>query len=130
MFGIPNDSDYGLTSKWKQFANRAQAEASTSLVCNGGICIDHFQEKYLKRGKKRVDLDLTKAPIPTIHTSKEILSSSSLLPNVQVPRKPPTKRNYEHPLHDETNKFLKQNIIKSIDDLNDSSSSRGYHYNK
>ena len=54
----------------------------------------------------------------------------SLLPNVQVPRKPTTKRNYEHHLLDETNKFLKQDIIKSIDDLNDSSSPCGYHYNK
>ena len=49
---------------------------------------------------------------------------------VQVPRKPPTQRNYEHPLLDETNKFLKQDIFKRIDDLNDSSSPRGYHYNK
>ena len=35
VFGIPNFSD--LASKWKQFANRAQAEASTSLGCNGGL---------------------------------------------------------------------------------------------
>ena len=74
------------------------------------ICIDHFEEEYLKRGK-RVALNYSKNPIPTIITNTEILSKPSLIPSFIPLRKPPTIRQFSHPSLDETEYFKKQNVI-------------------
>ena len=81
------------------------------------ICIDHFEEEYLKRGK-RVTLNYSKNPIPTIITNTEIL------------RKPPTIRQFTHPSLDETEYFKKQDVIHSLEDLNKSFCPAEYSFRK
>jgi hypothetical protein len=140
VFGFPDEFD--LYCRWVKFANRNNVElpsrnedaATTSNaltdVDTSGICIDHFEEQYIKRGKLRNDLKYDLNPIPTIHISEKILSQPSLIPNVTIPRKPPTKRKYEHPSLDETAEFMKRDKIKCFEDLNASFSPQGYCFQK
>ena len=110
VFGFPNELD--LSCRWKRFAKKTDEKPSTSTddekpsVQTNGICINHFEEKYIKRGNGRNELEYDMLPIPTIHTSSKILAKPSLQPNILVPRKPPTKRPYKHPLLDETPAFI------------------------
>ena len=144
MFGFPDDIDF--SQRWKRFANRIEIEdpcssaADKDDLCAGeaskteaetsGICIDHFEEKYIKRGEKRVDLIYNANPVPTIHTSKKILSQPSVIPSLTIPRKAPTKRKYEHPLLDQAEKFIKLDKISCLEDLNNSFSPEGYSFQK
>ena len=63
MFKFPSDSS--LCDKWQQFLQRQVFTPSS----NSSICIDHFEEKYLSRHPKRVRLNASLYPIPTIHPS-------------------------------------------------------------
>ena len=103
VFGFPDDKD--ISRRWRIFANRFEDPCSAGLSDLGesskrepetsGICIDHFEEKYIKRGEKRVDL-------------------------ISIPRKAPTKRKYDHPLLDQTEKFIEFDKISYFEDLKDS----------
>ena len=57
-----------LVPYWVKFLNRPDFKPdpkSTSQV----ICADHFEEKYLKRGNKRVYLDFSLNLVPTIQAA-------------------------------------------------------------
>ena len=98
-------------------------------VGNSVICIDHFEREYLKRGK-RVTLNYSKNPIQTIITNTEILSKPSLIPSFIPLRKPPTIRQFIHPSLDETEYFKKQDVIHSLEDLNESFCPAVYSFRK
>ncbi len=122
VFGLPKDPD--LRDRWKKFLNRRDFDAkfstakppddekkATATAETSGICASHFEEKYLKRGKKRIDLLHSMNPVPTIHTSATVLSQPSLQSNVALPRKAPTKRPYDHPLFHQTDAFKKSTVF-------------------
>ena len=111
VFSFPVDPS--LKHRWIQFTNRAQWEPTE----HSGICIYHFDEKYLIRSK-RVTLNYKINPVPTIITNPELLSRPSS--NTSF-RKPPTKRKYEHPLLvlDQTEEFKKLDSINCFEELNE-----------
>ena len=114
VFSFPVDPP--LKRRWIQFTNRAQWEPTE----HSGICIYHFDEKYLIRSK-RVTLNYKINPVPTIITNPELLSKPSLQASSNTSfRKPPTKRKYEHPLLDQTEEFKKLDLINCFEDLSES----------
>ena len=126
VFGFPPEAS--LYRKWIKFVNRDDITPDEKPAETSGVCIKHFEEKYLKRGKNRTDLKLELMPIPTIHTTPEILEKPSLKPNVTLPRKPPTKHQYEHPLLDETPAFIKQDQVLSLEDLTSQCAPAGFSH--
>ena len=133
VFTFPDDPD--LCRRWLKFANREVLTIpSDSANCNDdnscGICIDHFEEKYINRGKICNRLDHNQHPVPTIQTNEIVLSKPSLVPTVSIPRKPPIKRTYEHPLLDQTAEFRRQDNITSFADLNEIICPEGYTFQK
>ena len=115
VFHFPSDPD--LKHRWIQFTARAEWKPTE----HSGICVHHFEEKYLKRSK-RVTLNYEMNTVPTIITNPELLSKPSLQPSINTSfRKPPTKRKY-----DQTEQFKKRHSIKCIEDLNESFCPAGY----
>ena len=100
VFGFPDNPD--LKHRWIQFTTRAHWEPTE----HSGICINHFEEKYIIRNK-RITLNYKANPLPTIITNTHLLSKPSLQPVSTSFRKPPPKRKYEHPLLDQTAEFRK-----------------------
>ena len=129
VFGFPKDDE--LRDRWKTFVSRNDPNSSKFSAANtpppddekkakakpetSGICANHFEERYLKRGKKRIDLLLNMNPVPTVHTSPTMLSQPSLQSNATMPRKAPTKRPYDHPLLNETNAFKAIHSVSCLD---------------
>lgn len=123
VFGFPSNPE--LKCRWVRFVNRVDCV----LTENSGICRLHFEEKYLKRGK-RITLPLVNNPVPTIILNKEIISKPSLLPTSTPLRKPPTPRLFTHPLLDQTSAFKKVDKITSIEQLNETSSPDDFTFQK
>ena len=71
VFSFPDNPD--LNTRWIQFVNHAQWKPTE----HSGICIDHFEEQFLKRGI-RVTLNYKMYPVSTIIINHEILSKPSL----------------------------------------------------
>ena len=82
-FFFPRDAD--LCERWIYFVNRQNWKPTKFSV----ICVDHFDPKYIKQGKKcKLLWDLS--PLPTIQT--DIVSARSILRTPAFPRKLPTAR--------------------------------------
>ena len=78
VFTLPDNPD--LCSRWLKFANRENLKlpspgSSTYAEDDScGICIDHFEEKYIKFGKSRNRLDSNQQSVPTTQTNVTVLS--------------------------------------------------------
>ena len=83
-FSFPEDPD--LRKRWIYFVNRKDWQPAKHSV----ICIDHFDEKYIKVGKQRTKLLWNIFPVPTKQV--DVVSAPSLLRAPVPPRPPPTKR--------------------------------------
>ena len=83
-FLFPENAE--LRSKWIYFVNRKDWVPTKCSV----ICIDHFEEKFIKRGKSRCKLLWELYPVPTIHPSSS--TEPSLQRTPALPRRSPRKR--------------------------------------
>lgn len=83
VFHFPNDPD--LRDRWTYFTNRKNWTPTAYSV----ICIDHFDPKYIKHGKK-CKLLWNLSPVPTIHT--DMTTPSSVFRKPLIPRHVPTPR--------------------------------------
>ena len=93
------------------------------------ICINYFEEKYYKKGEndKRFRLNKKLKPVPTIFNPTKVSTSSSTVFNLTSPisilRRSPRKRTYQE---DEYEKFLKTDLIKDFNEINETFSPPGY----
>lgn len=126
IFRFPDQKKHSeLRKKWIRFVNRQHWVPSR----HSGICIDHFEQKYLRNGK-RIRLLYHLNPVPTIYTEEALQSiQPSLLPTDLGPsRKPPTKREFLVP--DESVIFNNKDEIKHLDMLNNFCSPDGFLFQK
>ena len=100
-----------MLNQWVVFINRKLRKPSK----NSAICAKHFEEKYLKIGK-RVTLIWDLNPVPTIYCLPEKIPLS-VYPTTSKGRKPLSVR---HPLNnqDESNLFIENDKIHFLNDLN------------
>ena len=77
VFGFPKDPS--LCKLWEKFLCRKDFFVVSNT---SGICFEHFESRFIKKneGSTRVDLDYSLFPIPSIHTTPEILLNPSLKP--------------------------------------------------
>ena len=83
VFKFPDDPV--LSNKWVAFLNRRDYQISKYSE----ICSDHFEEKFIIQHPKKIVLNYSMKPIPTIHPS---LIPLSLVSVPSEPRKPPVVR--------------------------------------
>ena len=97
-FHFPTDNN--LKQKWIKFVCRGKDYAPTT---NSVICSFHFEEKCLTKGEKRIRLNYSLDPVPTIYP-KDYIPQSSILPSSasKQQRKPPKNRR----IPDEYNDFV------------------------
>ena len=88
------------------------------------ICIDHFEKKYVKCGK-RYKLRMDLLPIPTVHTDKNTPPSLLVVP--KPPRKAPRKRNFHE---DEWDNFVTNDKIVDFDSINEGFCLKGFTFMK
>ena len=87
---------------------------------NGGICSKHFEDKFLKPGKRttlRWDLN----SVPSIYPDSGNFPPS-LLPSVPPRRKSPTRREFP----DQIRKFKQKDEIKYFSQINETACAPGY----
>ena len=117
---FPDDEE--LKQIWVRFVNRKNWKPTEY----SRICLNHFDESFIKQGKKKRFLIRNLKPVPTIHT--DTVSPPSLLSSVTCPRKLPQKRSA---INDKLNKKLfQEDVIQSIDDFSDKNSPDGFSFNK
>ena len=112
-FAFPHGDMYpDLREKWITFVSQLNFEPSQHTR----ICIEHFEEKYIKYGAARNHLKWNMMPIPTIHTNDE--HNKSILPSsLSVPktlRKGPRKRIFQE---DQLGDFLERDRITDFASL-------------
>jgi len=84
VFGFPvNKAE--LNKKWIRFVNRKD----WTVPKHSGICAKHFEEKFLKTGK-RTTLRWELQTVPTIYPDAEFIPPS-VLPTPKTSRKPPSR---------------------------------------
>ena len=115
-FLFPLEKPY-LLQQWNRVVNRSEWVAS----CNSVICIKHFEEKYIIRGKKN-NLMFCLNPIPTINT-EIALKRPSTLPTPIIPRKAPKLRVFQK---DQSGEFSDNCKIDSFEDLCDKGCLKGF----
>ncbi|XP_065664750.1 uncharacterized protein LOC136086382 [Hydra vulgaris] len=110
LFGFPENNP-DLFNQWVVFINRKLWKPTK----NSAICAKHFEEKYLKIGK-RVTLIWDFNPVPTIYCLPEKIPLS-VYPTTSKGRKPLSVR---HPSNnqDESNLFIEKDKIHCLNDLN------------
>ena len=118
-FSFPDDAD--LRKRWIYFVNRKDWKPSKHSV----ICIDHFEEKYVKVGKQRCKLLWSLLPVPTIQVDTE--SSASLLRVPMAPRPPPTVRYFGR---NDMPGFLLEDRIKDLDSLTEKDCPPGFSFRR
>ena len=111
-----------LRSKWIYFVNRKDWIPTKCSV----ICIDHFEEKFIKRGKSRCKLRWELHPVPTIHPSSIIQPSLQRTP--ALPRRSPRKRTAKE--MDEIQAFTDMDKVKDITSFGCTHSPDGYSFKK
>ena len=94
-----------LKKKWIYFVNRKEWTPTSNSV----ICVEHFESKYVKYGK-RCTLKWELHPIPTIHTDS--ISSPSLLRIQVVSRRSPRKRKQDI---DQLKEFQEKDKVESFE---------------
>ena len=80
---------------------------------NGGICSKHFEEKFLKTGK-RTTLQWDLNPVPSIYLDSSNFPPS-LLPSVLPKRKSPTRTEFS----DQISEFKQKDEIKYFSQINE-----------
>ena len=105
VFKFPDDPE--LSNKWVGFLNRRDYQISKYSE----ICINHFEEKYIFHHPKKIILNYSMKPIPTIHPHLIPLSLATV-PN--EPRKLPTVRIFQP---DELQAFKSTFEIRSFADV-------------
>ena len=125
-FAFPNGEMYpDLREKWITFVSQLNFEPSQHTR----ICIDHFEEKYIKHGAARNHLKWNMMPIPTIHTNdehdKSVSPSSLSVP--KTPRKGPRKRIFQE---DQLGDFLERDRIKDFASLSQADCLPGFTFVK
>ena len=124
VFGFPKNQE--LSALWEKFLGRNDFFVVSST---SGICVEHFEERYVKKSDGgRVDLDYSKLPVPTIHTTPEFLLNPSLKPLITAPRKPPTIRPYTHPLLDQSDAFKERDAVTCLEDITPASCPSGFSH--
>ena len=113
--------DPELLEKWMKFVNHRDWK----LTRNSVICIKHFKEEFITRGKRN-PLKKDMKPYPTIYTEKALKRPSSLQISA-VPRKAAKVRIFQN---DEIEEFKKQDIIHNFQDLSERNAPRGYQCEK
>ena len=124
-FAFPSkENNPVLRSKWIQFVSESNFVPSQ----HSRVCIEHFEEKYIKFGKRN-HLKWQMLPIPTIHTNdeydKSVSPSSLSVP--KTPRRGPRKRIFQK---DQMGDFLEKDRIKDFDSLSESDCLPGFTFIK
>ena len=102
-----------LCKKWIRFVNKSDWVPRKHSV----LCELHFKDIYKNKGK-RMSLNWSMKPVPTIH-SAELIDTPSVLPTTQTSREPAWKRTFRE---DQLESFRINDKINSLDDLNQSHS--------
>ena len=110
-----------LNERWIRFVNRSDWAPSKNSV----LCELHFEEKFKTKGK-RVTLNWSMDPVPTLHSDK-LVATPSVLPTTQTTREPPRERIFQL---DQLESFQEQDKIQSVDELNQSHSPPGFVFRK
>ena len=108
-----------LNKKWIRFVNRSDWVPTKHSV----LCELHFEDIYKNKGK-RMSLNWSMKPVPTIH-SADLIDTPSVLPTTQTFRQPPRKRIFQE---DQLDSFRIHDKINSLDDLNQSHSPPGFEF--
>ena len=116
-FSFPDDID--LRNRWIYFVNRKDWQPSKHSV----ICVDHFDEKYLKIGKQRTKLLWNLLPVPTKQV--DTVSSPSILRAPVPPRPLPTVRYFGR---NDMPSFLLEDKIKYLNCLREQDSPPGFTF--
>ena len=83
-----------------------------------------ISKMFSKNKGKRMSLNWSMKPVPTIH-SAELIDTPSVLPTTQIFRQPPRKKIFQQ---DQLDSFRVHGKINSLDDLNQSHSSPGFEF--
>ena len=109
-FVFPRQEKFPDLSKkiWIEFVNDPDFKPSV----HSWICIEHFDGKYVKNGKRN-HLIWDTLPIPTIHTNVETKTAKQdfSLTVPKAPRKPPRKIIFQE---DELSRFLEEDSIENF----------------
>ena len=124
-FKFPNAENHPeLREKWIKFVSQVNFKPSEHTR----ICIEHFEEQYIKFGKRN-HLIWESLPIPTIHTNekydKNVSPSSLTVP--KPPRRAPRKRIFQE---DQMGPFLEKDRIKDFDSLSEADCLPGFTFIK
>ena len=119
-FYFPEEDD--LRKRWVYFVNRVDWLPSKHSV----ICIEHFEPRFIKRGKKRCKLRWELHPVPTIHTT-EAPSAPSKLRVPVVPRRSPKKRKLGT---DEMVDFLNQDKVSDFSSFDENHAPANYLFKR
>ena len=106
-----------LNKKWIRFVNRSDWVPTKHSV----LCELHFEDIYKNKGK-RMSLNWSMKPVPTIH-SANLIDTPSVLPTTQTFRQHP--RIFQE---DQLDSFRIHDKINSLDDLNQSHSPLGFEF--
>ena len=117
-FSFPENKE--LRRKWIYFVNRQSWEPTKNSV----ICINHFEEKFVKFGK-RCTLKWELKPVPTIHPIVEGKVSNIRVPT--LPRRSPRKRNIQE---DEMVVFESSDKVKNFDDFDITQAPDGFKFQR
>ena len=99
VFSFPDGSE--LQNKWVRFVNQEYFIP----IRHNGICIKHFDSKYLVHGDKRATLNRHLQPVPTIYNGdllEEFVKKPSVLPYGVVVSMFDFHRSEFHNVHDYT----------------------------
>ena len=108
-----------LNKKWIRFVNMNDWVLTKHLV----LCELHFDDIYKNKGK-RMNLNWSMKPVPTIH-SAELIDTPSVLLTTKTFRQPFKKRIFQE---DQLDSFRIDDKINSLDDLNQSHSPPGLEF--
>ena len=123
IFSFPLDKP-DLNQRWIKFVNRKDWKPTSY----SGICIKHFENKYIKIGK-RARLLYELLPIPTISGNSDGVPLS-LQPTPSLPlRKPPKKRSIAT-TNNEMESFRANDKIKDFTCVNESMCPFGFSFMK
>ena len=117
VIGFPDESKPStLLPEWIRFCN----QKSIHITEHVGICTKHFDDKFVKEGKRKT-LRWELHPIPTKYCP-DIEVPPSLMPTTPTHRKLPTDRSQP----DQLNAFRKEDLVQSLADVTDSLCPPGY----
>ena len=113
VFSFPKNIE--LAKRWEIFASGTRGK-SWQKKKTSRVCINHFDQKYIKLGVKgRPRLIKKMKPVPSkmvVEDNEESAVVSNMKHPVSIPRKSPTKRVYQPDQYEES--LLKNTLISEI----------------